>query len=252
MGMAVRRYGGVGILVLLLGACAKSATTAASAPAPVADTVYVTMADTVRVEAPRDTVHERLAGRLQMELLEREAEVADLRQKLDEAIREVVRTMARLQTAPTRAEAASAMAEAELAYQALRKRPGTGMVALEAKRLLDQSSGEFARSNYAGAIYLAGQAKNVARATASLGNAADGSPVAGEVPFATPISLTVTARANVREGPGTRFPVRLTLERGAVIRGISYAGDWIRVANQDGTGGWILGALLEGQARSGQ
>jgi len=238
------------MLAWLAGACAKPATTVA--PGPVRDTVYVTKVDTVRLEAPRDTVHERLAGRLQMELLEREAEVADLRQKLDEAVREVVKTMARLQTAPTRAEAASATAEAEVAYQALRNRPGTGIVALEAKRLLDQSSGEFARSNYAGAIYLANQAKNVARSAASIGTVADGSPVAGEVPFATPISLTATSRANVREGPGTRYPVRLTLDRGAVIRGVSYAGDWIRVANPDGTGGWILGALLEGQSRAGE
>jgi hypothetical protein len=166
-------------------------------------------------------------------------------------MREVVRAMARKQTVGTRAEAASAMAEAELAYQALRNRPGAGLAGLEAKRLLEQSSGEFTRSNYAGAIYLANQAKNVARSTAALGNA-DGSLVAGEVPFATPISLTVTARANVREGPGTRFPIRLTLDRGAVIRGHSYAGDWIRVANRDGSGGWILGSLVEGQGRAGQ
>ena len=249
--MALQRCAGVGVLVAALGACARSGTTVASTPLP-ADTVYVATVDTIRVREPRDTVHERLAGRLQMELLEREAEVADLRQKLDDAIREVVRTMARPQTVATRAEAASAMAEAELAYQTLRNRAGTGLVALEAKRLLDQSSGEFSKSNYAGAIYLANQAKKVERSPAALGSETGDPPVAGEVPFATPIPLTVTARSNIREGPGTEFPVRLTLDRGTVVRGISYAGDWIRVADERGAGGWILGALLEGLAKKGQ
>lgn len=238
-------------MVVGLGACAGSGTTVASTPPP-ADTVYVRTVDTIRVAEPRDTVHEQLAGRLQMELLEREAEVADLRQKLDDAIREVVRTMARPQTVATRAEAASAMAEAELAYQTLRKRPGSGLVSLEAKRLLDQSSGEFTKSNYAGAIYLANQAKKIARSVSALGSGDGESPVAGEVPFATPIPLIVTTRSNIREGPGTEFPVRLTLDQGVTVRGISYAGDWIRVADEAGAGGWILGALLEVQTKKQQ
>ena len=250
--MALLRYAGVGALVLALGGCARSGTTVAStAPLQVPDTVYVTAVDTIRVEAPRDTVHEQLAGRLQMELLEREAEVADLRQKLDDAIQEVVRTMARQQTVAMRAEAASAMAEAELAYQALRNRAGMGLVALEAKRRLDQSSGEFTKSNYAGAIYLANQAKKIAQSAARVSENGD-PPVAGEVPFATPIPLTVTTRSNIREGPGTGYPVRFTLDQGATVRGISYAGDWIRVVDARGAGGWILGALLEGLGKRGR
>jgi len=243
----VRRYAEAAILGLLAGACAKPAP--AVAPVPSVDTVYVTVVDTVRLEAPRDTLHERLAGRLQMQLLEREAEVADLKQKLDEAMREVVRTMARLQTIATRAEAASAMAEAELAFQALRNRPGAGAVIPEVRRLLQQSSEEFGRSNFAGAIYLANQGKRVASGVTAR---APGAAVAGETPFATQVSLTATARANVREGPGTQYGVRRTLDRGAVVQGISHVGEWVRIALPDGGTGWMLGALLEGGAPSGQ
>lgn len=232
-------------VALLVAGCAKSQPTdVAPAPAPLPDTITVVRVDTVRVDAPRDTVHERLAARLQVELLEREAEIADLRQKLDEAIREVVRTMSRLQTVATRAEAASAMAEAELAHQALRKRGDASSSAREVKRLLDQSAQEFARSNFAGAIYLANQGKNVARGASARASSA-GPAVPGETPFAAPLTLAATTRANVREGPGTRFAVVRTLERGAAVQAVGYAGDWVRLAPGEAAGGWVLAALLE-------
>src|SRR2546425_8259366 len=47
---------------------------------------------------------------------------SDLQARLDEARQEVVRALAKLQTVASRAEAASAMAEAEIAVQSLRFR----------------------------------------------------------------------------------------------------------------------------------
>ena len=79
--------------------------------------------DTVRVAPPvavRDTALEQRAARLELKVLEQEAQVDELQSRLDDARREVVRAMAKLQSLATRAEAASGMAEAEIALQALR------------------------------------------------------------------------------------------------------------------------------------
>jgi len=51
----------------------------------------------------RDTALEQRAARLELTVLEKEAEVAELQTRLDDARREVVRAMAKLQSLATRA-----------------------------------------------------------------------------------------------------------------------------------------------------
>src|SRR2546426_12545803 len=79
---------------------------------------------------------------------------------------EVVRALAKLQTVASRAEAASAMAEAEIAVQALRAatgaQPAGGSDVAQAGTLLQQASAQFAKQNYGGALYPADQAKSPA------------------------------------------------------------------------------------------
>src|SRR5213079_2057653 len=60
-----------------------------------------------------DSVLERRVARLELLVAERDAQVEDLQARLDEARQEVVRALAKLQTVASRAEAASAIAEAE-------------------------------------------------------------------------------------------------------------------------------------------
>src|SRR5207248_2344554 len=79
--------------------------------------------------------------------------------------------LAKLQTVASRAEAASAIAEAEIAVQALRAatgtQPGGGADVAQAGTLLQQASGEFAKQNYGGALYLANQTKSLTSASRS-------------------------------------------------------------------------------------
>jgi hypothetical protein len=80
---------------------------------------------------------------------------------LADAMNEAVRAMARLRTLATRAEAASAIAEAEVTVQQVRQ--GSGRAELqEASRLLRAAGVEFEAENYGGAVYLATQAKRLA------------------------------------------------------------------------------------------
>src|SRR3989440_12430077 len=116
----------------------------------------------------RDTALEQRAGRLELKALEQEAQIEELQDRLDDARREVVRAMAKLQSLATRAEAASGRGEGEIALEALRSANGSNSAQTpeigQATQLLQLATTEFDKQNYAGALYLATQAKNAAAA----------------------------------------------------------------------------------------
>ena len=72
----------------------------------------------------RDPEADARVARLELRLLEREAQVNELQSRLDQARQEAVRAMAKLQSLATRAEGASSIAEAEVSVQALRGSSG--------------------------------------------------------------------------------------------------------------------------------
>ena len=225
------------LLTALLGtACSasKSTGTAAARRAP------------RDVNGGRELALERRVAELELRLLEKEAHVEELQSRLDETRGEVVRTMAKLQTVASRAEAASGMAEAEIALQSLKS--GGGAPAQEIAQvttLVRQSSSEFNKQNYGGALYLAGQAKAIAGG--SRGRSAgggSGASRASEIPFAIPLRLRSTGRGNVREGPGTNFDISFSLDAGATLTGYAYADEWIRVTDETGRSGWIFRSLV--------
>jgi hypothetical protein len=219
----------------------------AACPAPPTEVTPRTKKDTVaastsavRAAPVRDTTEQRVA-RLELRLLERDAQLEELEARLDEARQEVVRAMAKLQTIASRAEAASAMAEAEIAVQSLRAAGGAPTPDLvQATALLQQGSAEFAKRNYGGAAYLANQAKSTAGAGKSRLGGGRAPLRPGEVSFAVPLRLQAVARGNVRDGPGVAYKVLFTVEPGAVLLGYSYADQWVHIADESGRGGWMF------------
>jgi uncharacterized coiled-coil protein SlyX len=195
-------------------------------------------------ETAADAALERRIAELELRLLEKEAEVEELEQRLDDTRGEVVRTMAKLQTVASRAEAASGMAEAEIALQSLKGSSKHSPEVAQVSALVRQSSAEFNKQNYGGALYLAGQAK--ALAGGARGRISDNSAASrpGETAFAVPLRLKATGRGNVREGPGTNFSVAFSLESGSTLTGYSYVEDWIRVSDDGGRSGWIFRSLV--------
>jgi hypothetical protein len=243
------RIAPVAIAVLALPAltaCAAKASSETGEPAPAPPmTTVPPRVDTVRLVVS-DPEQQRRIGELELRLLEREAQIERLETTLEETRREVVRSLARLQTSATRAEAASALAEADIAVQTLRNRDPQAPELAPARRLLDQSTAEFGRQNYGGALYLANQVKSLAasgRGRAVAGG--DGAPARpGETAFAVPVPLAVSSRANVREGPGTNFRVLFTVDRGAALTGLSHLEDWVRVTDENGRSGWVFYNLV--------
>jgi uncharacterized coiled-coil protein SlyX len=229
------------IVAALLGAACRN-------PHPGTATPVRTTRDTSRVV--RDTALDSRAARLELKVLEQGAQVEELQTRLDDARRDVVRAMAKLQSLATRAEAASGMAEAEIALQALRTGTGGGSAPAppelsQGTQLLQLSTVEFNRQNYGGALYLANEAKNAAAAGQGRLVSDDRvKPRAGEVPFALPLHLQTTGRANVREGPGPNFRVSYTLDVGAELTAYSYIDQWVRVNDQMNRPGWIHQNLI--------
>jgi TolA-binding protein len=225
------------IAALLSAACSSSKpNTAARPPARRA------VRETVSVKDPE---LERRVAELELRLLEKEAEVEELQSRLDDTRGEVVRTMAKLQTVASRAEAASGMAEAEIALQSLKSSAGQqAPEVVQATTLVRQSTAEFNKQNYGGALYLAGQAKALAGGPGRIAGGNGGASRAGETAFAAPIRLKSTGRGNVREGPGTKYDVAFSLESGSPLTGLSYVDEWIRVSDDSGRTGWIFRSLV--------
>ena len=236
------------LLAVLLGAACRPhhAGTAPAVRAP-RDSARVMPRQPVVV---RDTALEQRAARLELKVLEQEAQVDELQSRLDDARREVVRAMAKLQSLATRAEAASGMAEAEIALQALRTGNGNNAPASpeydQGSHLLQLATAEFDQQNYAGALYLATEAKNAAAAgQGRVGSDDRQTTRKGEVPFALPLRLQTTGRANVREGPGSGFKVLFTLETGVPIVAYSYVEEWVRIKDDSDRPGWIHQTLID-------
>jgi len=222
---------------------APAPATAPPAAAPSVRPVTRSAPETVTVTV-RDGELDRRVARLELHALEREAQVAELQTRLDDARDEVVRTMAKLQSLSSRAEAASGIAEAEVALGGLRGRTAAQADATEVSRLVQQASAEFNKSNFGGAFYLASQAK--ARTAAARGRLAGTAttPRAGEVTFAVPIRIKTISRGNVREGPGTNTAIAFAVESSASFTAFAMTDDWIRVVDDSGKSGWIFRTLV--------
>ena len=205
-------------------------------------------------EANQKGLKERVS-KMHMQMLEKDAQIKkleerqDTRQKvLDDAIQEVVRAKAKLASLESKAEAASNMAEAEIALRNLKVELGAGEKdpdAIKAKQLLKMSALEFKKENYGGALYLTSQAKSHIKAgQIRMRRREKISVIKGEVLFAEPLSLRVLKTSNLRKAPDLKSEVVTTLGKGDPVVGYSYKGEWVRVHTEKGIHGWIFQTLV--------
>jgi len=243
-------------LALVPAGCSPKPPAPAPAPAPAPIMVTPTPPpvrlppETVTV---RDPDQQRELLRLRMGLLERSAQLADVSRRLDDATIEVVRAMARLRSLATRAEAASAIAEAEVTVQQLRGGAGQQQPpeVRQAETALRSASAAFDAANYGGAIYLATQAKRAAtagRGRLAVSGTQEGT---GERAFVVPVAVTTTTRANLRAGPAANADLVATVPAGTPLTAYAWAQDWIRVTMSNGRVAWVHQGLVRGLAPGG-
>lgn len=192
---------------------------------------------------------EEKAARQHLLVLEKDAEIKALNQKLEAAILEVVRAMAKLRGLSGRPEAASSLAETEIALKSLPADPTlrpkeTDL--LQAQQLLTMATEEFKKQNYDGTVYLTSQVKMLIKPrTDRPVRGAEVGKTEGELTLSPMLSLRASNRTNVREGPGPTFKVLFVVERGTPLSGISYNGVWVRVKTDDGRAGWVHYSLID-------
>jgi len=232
------RFGALPAIAAWLAAC--SGAPSEPAPQPSAEPAAVE-APPAPTRATSNATLERRVASLELQLLEKGAQVEYLQDQLDEARREVVRSMARLQSVASRAEAASGIAEAELALQSLPDRA-------DIRKLTEDASAEFENENWGGALWLANEAKRTALdARGQLAEVDQGALRPYERSLTMPLPLETTRGANVRSGPGTGFGVLYTLPPQSRVVAYSSAEQWLRIVDDSGRRGWISQSLIRGR-----
>jgi len=166
-----------------------------------------------------------------------EETLAVLQQDLETTENELIRTKAKLKGIETKAEASSAIAEA----QTLVFRSGDDKVrptnVARAREKLGLAEAQLRAGNYGAAVFFALQAQDLLE---KLGRARATSP--SESPPASAIVVTASS-ANVRSEPRRDAPVIARLPRGTSVVPLAEEGEWTRVEVKGRTG-WIAKSLI--------
>ncbi|NIS63710.1 MAG: SH3 domain-containing protein, partial [Gemmatimonadales bacterium] len=142
-------------------------------------------------------------------------------------------------------EAASVIAEAEIALNDLRSVDAAAPEIQEATRMIQQAAAAFDAGNFSGALYPASEARRLSQtAEARRRSGAERDLQPGEAWFTTPLRLETLKRSNLREGPGLNRRVLFTLEEGTALTGLAYTDEWVRVRDETGRTGWIFHSLV--------
>ena len=194
--------------------------------------------------------------RLQQALAEKDAEIQQRRAQqnvqakvLKETTGEVARAEVKLRRLATQADAASQLAEVEVALQGMQAvaRPRRAAAQLtQAQHILDAGAASFAQGNYGAAVELAAQSRELIDMVASGGRrSASAARGAVEMPFQVPVALHARIDSNLRAHPGRTASVLGVLRQGTPVQAHAYRGEWLRVRTEDGRAGWVFGSLLE-------
>ena len=192
----------------------------------------------------------REIARLRQDLANREAERRDLRSNqrdqvkvLQESTREVTRAKVKLRRLASQADAASYVAEVEVAMELLRSSLGaTSTVPLMvlAQRILESTAAPFAQGDYGVAMERAAQAEQLIALVARYQvRPTSRSPVPGEVPLQVAIPLKVTTDSNLRRQPLGKARVVGVLKKDSPLVAYAYKGSWMQVESEDGASGWV-------------
>jgi len=215
----------------------------AESPAPIAATVPEPTCATC------DSQNREIA-RLRQELAGREAELRDLRinqreqvKVIQESTREVTRAKVKLRRLATQAEAASYIAEVEVALESLRVSLGAAATSplLElARAIITSTAAPFAQGDYGTAMDRAAQAEQlIAVAADNRARSRSRPPQSGEVLLQVSIPLRVTVEGQLRRQPRRTAPVASVLKKDTPVVARAYKGSWLRVETEGGASGWV-------------
>ena len=190
--------------------------------------------------------------RLQQTLAEKDTEIQQLRAQqhvqakvLKETTGEVARAEVKLRRLATQADAASQLAEVEVALQGPQAQAHPRRAAAQlaqAQHILDAGAASFAQGDYGAAVELAAQSQEIIDMVATVGpvgRTRGGRAVSGSR-YAARAHRLQPACASGAHGNRTGC-----VRQGAPVLADAYRGEWLRVRTEDGRAGWVFGPLLE-------
>jgi hypothetical protein len=168
----------------------------------------------------------------QLALRQRELEVTET---------ELIRTKGRLKGVETRAEASSAIAEAEILTGRLDTRGRAGTTRKDAEGELAKAKKLLDEENYGAALFFAMKAQNMVTKVGDSRPAADTRDADKPAPQGT--YVVSASSAHIRQSPSTDAPVVGTARQGDPLKALAVRGAWVKVAYGDVTG-WVSLKLL--------
>jgi hypothetical protein len=189
-------------------------------------------------------------ARLRQELAARDAELRELRasereqvKAVQESTREITRARARMRRLATQADAASYIAEVEVALGAAQSPAAQSPMLALGQSFLDAAQAPFAQGDYGTAMDRAAQAEQLVAAAVETAPGTR-SRVAGEVLLQVRIPLKARSESRLRREPAQAAAVVATLPKDTALVAHAYKDAWMRVETEDGRFGWLPQATL--------
>jgi hypothetical protein len=207
-------------------------------------------------ESQRES-QEREIVRLQQLLAEKDAQIhayQAMQQGQAKTLRETntqaTHARIKLRRMATLPDAASSIAEVEVAMEQLKSVPLAASEKLtqkQAQRLMKAAVASFEEENYMAAMDYAAKASGFLDMINS--NRASGQRGSGQVttPFPVSIPLRATTNSNLRSRPDLAAEVLVVLRKNSAMVADAYQGQWLKVKTVGGQTGWILGRLVEAE-----
>lgn len=193
--------------------------------------------------------------RLQQLLAEKEALIQsqqahqqDQARVLQATTSQAARAQVKLRRMATQPDAASTLAEVEVAMETLKSAkitaPHQTMQSL-AQHLLDDATAAYGKDDFAMTVDSATQSREIIDMVKGQANGKAASTRKVTVTFQTPIPLQTRIDCKLRQLPRGNAPTLKTLKKASALMALAYRGDWLRIQTEDGDTGWLLNSLVE-------
>jgi hypothetical protein len=176
----------------------------------------------------------------------------DQAQALQETASEISRAKNKLHRLATQPEAASKIAEVEVAMATLKRtelsKPDEIFRSL-AQELLGAAMVAYAQKNYSSVMNYAAQSYELIGAIISSPRKSSG---LRDIPlsFSTPISLLVTQNSQLRLDPNSDSRIIGPLKKSTSLVATAYRGDWFYVQTTDSLSGWVKNSVVDVQVNN--
>lgn len=183
---------------------------------------------------------------LQMELVEKQAEIDRIKITQENLTQEISHTKARIPTPKTKVEVVTYLAEVETDINAAKELASDSEqpIFVQLDRFIAESKIALERGNDDTAHSRASQAMELTQTIRNKRTLSKRMEESTYAEFKLPLNLQLAKRSNIRKKPSERGEILMTLAPGTPVIANGYQGDWIKVTSNEGQKGWVHHALL--------